>query len=229
MRAGNIAIVAGGLVLAAGIVGILTVVGDGNQQALLEGREAAVRDTDMDALEGAFDALNASDVIAVLAEASYHRSGSGPVHEARGIAPPADLVGADAARVLDALRGAPVRFILVGQCEGTTAFTGGLALGEGTSAAGAEPPATISPVPFADSRVPCGQSPKVLLSGPYTLPPSDDTARQWVRLSWTPSDDHDPTVDRLVLLVAAADSPLPDRPILEATARQAMPPLHAVP
>lgn len=229
MRARDIAIAAGAAAGVVGLIGVFIVVGDSNEQALLDSREAAVRATDVDQLAATFDALNASDVVAVLAEASYYTRGTEPIHQARGMAPPADVIGPEVAPALDALRGAPVRFIVIGQCEGTSAFTAGLAFGEGTSGRAANPPTTLTYVPFTDDRVPCGQGPTVLLSGPYTLPASDDTASQWVRLSWTPADDHDPTVDRFVVLVAAADSPLPDRPILEATARQAFPPLHAVP
>ena len=44
---------------------------------------------------------------------------------------------------------------------------------------------------------------------------------QWARIWFSPSEDHASTADRAVLLVAAADAPVPDLAGLEALAERA--------
>ncbi|MFN8630013.1 MAG: hypothetical protein U0838_06715 [Chloroflexota bacterium] len=213
-----------GILLTAVAVGVGIWLGAGQlfpDRATLDAREAAVRATNLAAVQGRLDATPGWRVVAVRAESSYYTPGTAPVDQRWGLASGSDVVGKDAAAVLNALGARRVRVAVVGQCAGTSAATVAVAVSGSTPGEGGSPPPDIEYVPFATDRLTCDGHAHAVVSEPYIWPDVPASELDWTHLFLGAGDDNATNVDRFVVLVASTEAAAPDTAALEQLADQA--------
>ena len=215
-----VAIVATLIVSGVVAVGAILAV-DTAAQVTLDAREAAARDTVVVNARSQLSVVRGWTVLLVASEASYHTRGMDPVDSRWGLGSQGTIAGEDAGPVLEAVNDAPVRFLVVGQCAGTEAFTTAVAFAPGLAPVTGDPPGAIPYAPFPSPLVPCDGHAHATASDRYVIPPSDIPAGQWSMFWFAALDQHAASASRSVLFVAPADTPLPDLAGLEALAEQA--------